>query len=148
MSGWTVALQLLNYQNIPYRRGCVCRGVGGGCSCVVNTVNLMLNDDVIKGILWREKKFPTSLSVTEGLSRRPVWFLSGSSRPKFKHLACLGEIQLDSIPAAVDVDKESEIQAFRKGALSCRKLRAAVETHQDTGHRAIKLTSLPRVMKR
>lgn len=87
-----------------------------------------------------------SQHITERLGFKAFdWFLSGSSRPKFKHLACLGEIQLDSIPAAVDVDKESAIQAFRKGGLSCRKLRAAVETHQDTGHRAIKLTSLPHV---
>lgn len=43
----------------------------------------------------------------ERLGFRPFeWLQSGCSRPKFKHLACLGEIQLDSIPAAVDVDKE------------------------------------------
>lgn len=64
-----------------------------------------------------DKKPPDfNQGVTERLRLKPFeWFLSGSSHPKFKHLACLGEIQLDSIPAAVDIDKESEIQAFRKG---------------------------------
>lgn len=37
-----------------------------------------------------------------------------------------GHVQLERVPAAANVDKELETQVFRKGALSGRKLRAAV----------------------
>lgn len=40
-----------------------------------------------------------------------------------------GHIQLESVPSAVNVDKELETQVFRKGTFSGRKLRAAVLNH-------------------
>lgn len=138
VSGWTVVSQLPNYQNIPSRlqpnRQCCDFNVKWWCN--------QRNPLLIKPLDFNR-------DVPGRLGPRPFeWFLWGSSRPEFKHLAGPGEIQLDLVPAAVGCGRRIWNAGVQEGSAFLQEAEGGC--WNASGYRPLSnKTDIPtRVMKR